>query len=170
MQHTACCYVAKVYCTSRAPPAPPVALALNASTASCAVESSCARCCSSSSLPVYTTCNPSNCFCHTELCCCCCCCCCAAARDALAACCQPNCSSERKYQEPRTLCVQRGLSSLVLGDLHGHVLLAALAKGLLGLRHVHLQANHISTQPCCCRSAQARLLLFAERSWTVTFI
>ena len=40
-----------------------------------------------------------------------------------------------------TLCVQRGLSSLVLGDLHGHMLLAALAEGLLCLWHVHLHTQ-----------------------------
>ena len=37
-----------------------------------------------------------------------------------------------------TLRVQAGLARLVLRDLHGHVLLAALAERLLGLRDVHL--------------------------------
>jgi hypothetical protein len=43
-----------------------------------------------------------------------------------------------------TLREKRGLSGLVLGDFHGHVLLAPLAKCLLGLRDVNLFSNYES--------------------------
>lgn len=52
---------------------------------------------------------------------------------------------------PLTLCVQRSLAGLVLGDLHGLVLLAPLAEGLLGLGDVHLwgpvrRINHVKQE------------------------
>ena len=60
---------------------------------------------------------------------------------------QPASCAPCQASELLTLRVQAGLASLVLRDLHGHVLLARLAKGLLGLRDVHL---------CACDGARAR--------------
>ena len=53
--------------------------------------------------------------------------------------CLPVCIAEAAKQ--RTLGIQGGLASLVLGDLHHHVLLAAFAERPLGLWNVHLERS-----------------------------
>jgi len=49
---------------------------------------------------------------------------------------------------PLPLREKRGFSSLVLGDFHGHVLLASLAERLLGLRYINHFGLAYKSDPC----------------------